>query len=76
MSRKKHPTDLAVALARIKALEAALRSYATHHYWMALTDDADAPRALLVAHGRHMVAGHGWEEAEAGFVAHEPGGEQ
>ena len=53
------------AQAEIVRLRAALGFYAKHEHWMGLHDPSGENRNLLVAHGKHMKDGHGWEEAEA-----------
>ena len=50
-------------------LRLSLSFYARHEHWMSRFDTADSKNDILVAHGRHMRSGHGWEEAEAALDA-------
>ena len=46
----------------------ALQFYARPEHWMALTDDADADRRLLVAHSHLEASGNGWSVAMSALM--------
>ncbi len=52
----------------INPLVDALRFYQRREHWMALTDAPDAPQTNLVAHGKHMTTGNGYDEADAALA--------
>lgn len=61
----KHKAEQEAAALRADAerYREALQFYARPEHWMALTDDADADRILLVAHSHLEASGNGWSVA-------------